>query len=66
MIRVSKITGAVQTSLLTNPARLNGRQCAWLRRNRLSELFLTVRDGDRQLLGPLPDDQRFPGVVAMF
>lgn len=54
------------TSLLTNPARLNGRQCAWLRRNRLSELFLTVRDGDRQLLGPLPDDQRFPGVVAMF
>lgn len=58
--------GSFWESLLTDPARLNGRQCAWVQRNRLSDLILTVRDGDRQLLGPLADDQRFPGVAAMF
>jgi hypothetical protein len=53
-------------SLLTNPAELNGPQCSWVQRTRLHDFIHTVRDSDRQRLSPLDDDQRFPGLAAMF
>jgi hypothetical protein len=53
-------------TLLAYPAELNGPQCHWIQQTRLSDFIHAVRDSDRQRLGPLNSDERFPGLAVMF
>lgn len=52
-------------TLLSRPAELSGPQCAWTQDTRMGDLIRTVSDSDRARLGPLNDDDRFPGLAAM-
>jgi hypothetical protein len=52
-------------TLLSRPAELSGPQCAWVQDTRLGDLIRTVRDSGRQCLGPLNDEDRFPGLAVM-
>jgi hypothetical protein len=53
-------------TLLAYPNELNGPQCDWVQRTRLRDFIHAVRESDRQHLGPMEDDQRFPGLALMF
>jgi len=53
-------------TLLTAPAELTGPQCHWVQTTRIRDLLHIVREDDRQRLGPLPDQERFPVFAAFF
>jgi len=53
-------------TLSKRPAELTGPQCEWVQGTRLQGFIHSVRDTDRQRLGPLDDTARFPGLAVMF
>lgn len=52
--------------LMNEPETLNAQECLWVQGSRLGNVIREIQEAERQRLGPLDDNDRFPGLAIIF